>query len=132
MSETSRATGTRPVAPQEFVAMQPTTRATDARPARIMPVADSVLWTPAVGGAQRPAPLMFFAQHTLRKIHDWLASVPNGLGMGLLTGRAYTCSRSGAQFVVIDGALPLPALAAEDDATDVLAEGMRTAAAGIR
>jgi hypothetical protein len=74
---------------------------------------------------------MFFAQHTLRKIHDRLASVPNGLGMGLLAGRRYTDGRSGAQFVVIDGALPLPALAAEDEPIEVLAEGMRSAAAGI-
>lgn len=106
-------------------------RAPDLRPTRVMPLADSILWSPAIGGPHRPAPLMFFAQHTLRKIHDRLASVPNGLGMGLLAGRSYTDSRSGAQFVVIDGALPLPALAAEDEAVEALAEGMRTAAAGI-
>lgn len=111
--------------------MPSATRASDARQVRIMPVPDSVLWTPAIGGAQRPAPLMFFAQHTLRKIHDWLASVPNGLGMGLLAGRSYTCSRSGAQFVVIDGALPLPALAAEDEPIEALADGVRKAAPGI-
>lgn len=107
------------------------TRASDARQSRIMPVTDSILWTPAIGGAHRPVPLMFFAQHTLRKIHDWLASVPNGLGMGLLAGRSYTCNRTGAQFVLIDGALPLPALAAEDDPMEALADGVRKAAAGI-
>ncbi|HXO85752.1 MAG TPA: hypothetical protein VN803_09545, partial [Gemmatimonadales bacterium] len=96
-----------------------------------MPLADSILWSPAVGGTHRPAPLMFFAQHTLRKIHDRLASGPNGLGIGLLTGRRHTDSRSGAQFVVIDGALPLPPLAAEDDAIDALAHGMSSVAAGI-
>jgi hypothetical protein len=96
-----------------------------------MPVADSILWSPVVGGAQRPAPLMFFAQHTLRKVHDRLATVPNGLGIGLLAGRRYTDSHSGAQFVVIDGALPLPALAAEDEATDALGQGMGSVAAGI-
>ena len=111
--------------------MPSATRASDARQVRTMPVPDSILWTPAIGGAHRPAPLMFFAQHTLRKIHDWLASVPNGLGMGLLAGRSYTCGRSGAQFVVIDGALPLPALAAEDEPIDALADGVRKAAAGI-
>jgi hypothetical protein len=74
---------------------------------------------------------MFFAQHTLRKIHDWLASVPTGLGMGLLAGRSYTDSRSGAQFVLIDGALPLPALASEDEPIEALADGVRKAAAGI-
>jgi hypothetical protein len=121
----------RPVAPQELVVMPHVVRAPDARQVRIMPVADSILWSPTVGGAHRPAPLMFFAQHTLRKIIDRLASVPNGLGMGLLAGRRYTCSRSGAQFMVIDGALPLPTLAAEDEAIEALAEGMRTAAAGI-
>jgi hypothetical protein len=96
-----------------------------------MPIDDSILWTPTIGSARRPAPLLFFAQHTLRKIHDRLSSVPNGLGMGLLTGRSYTCGRSGAQFVVIDGALPLPVLAAEDETIDALAEGMRSAAAGL-
>ena len=96
-----------------------------------MPLADSILWSPAVGGTHRPAPLMFFTQHTLRKVHDRLATVPNGLGIGLLAGRRYTDSRSGAQFVVIDGALPLPAPAAEDEATDALAQGMGSVAAGI-
>jgi len=106
-------------------------RVPDTRQTRIMPVVDSILWSPTIGGAHRPAPLMFFAQHTLRKMHDRLASVPNGLGMGLLAGRRYTDPRSGAQFIVIDGALPLPVLAAEDEPTDALAEGMRSAATGI-
>ncbi len=106
-------------------------RAPETRLVRSMPVADSVLWTPAVGGGHRPAPVMFFAQHTLRKTHDRLAAVPNGLGIGLLAGRRYTDSRSRAQFVVIDGALPLPMLAAEDEPIDVLAQGLRSAAAGI-
>jgi hypothetical protein len=70
---------------------------------------------------------MFFAQHTLRKIHDRLATMPNGLGIGLLAGRRYLDSQSGAQFVVIDGALPLPALDAEDNATAALAQGIRSA-----
>jgi len=121
----------RPVAQQELAIVPHGARAPDARQVRMMPVADSILWSPTIGGAHRPAPLMFFAQHTLRKIHDRLASLPNGLGMGLLAGRRYTDSRSGAQFVVIDGALPLPVLAAEDEPIDVLAEGMRSAAAGI-
>ena len=98
---------------------------------RLMPVADSILWSPAAGGTHRPAPLMFFAQHTLRKIHDRLATLPNGLGIGLLAGRRFTDGRSGAQFVVIDGALPLPVLASEDQATPALEQGMRGAAAGI-
>ena len=96
-----------------------------------MPVADSILWTPAVGAAHSSAPLMFLAQHTIRKIHDRLAIVPNGLGIGLLAGRRYTESRSGAQFVIIDGALPLHALASEDEATEALAKGLGSAAAGI-
>lgn len=96
-----------------------------------MPVADSILWSPTVGGAHRPAPLMFFAQHTLRKITDRLATLPNGLGIGLLAGRRYTDNRSGAQFVVVDGALPLGVLPGEDDATDALAQGLGSAAAGI-
>jgi hypothetical protein len=120
----------RPVSPQDVV-IPHAARASDPRQVRTMPVADSILWSPTVGGTNRPAPLMFFAQHTLRKIHDRLASVPNGLGMGLLAGRRYTCSRSGAQFVVIDGALPLPVLAAEDEPAEALAEGIRSAAAGI-
>jgi len=131
VSESSPATGMRPVAQQELAILPHAARVPDTRQMRIMPVADSILWSPAIGGAHRPAPLMFFAQHTLRKIHDRLASVPNGLGMGLLAGRRYTDGRSGAQFVVIDGALPLPALAAEDEPIEVLAEGMRSAAAGI-
>lgn len=98
---------------------------------RLMPVADSILWSPAAGGTHRPAPLMFFAQHTLRKIHDRLATLPNGLGIGLLAGRRFTDGRSGAQFVVIDGALPLPVLSSEDEATEALEQGMRGAAAGI-
>ncbi|MGH7521433.1 MAG: hypothetical protein ACREMI_09150 [Gemmatimonadales bacterium] len=130
MSESSPA-GMRPVAQPELAIVPHAGRAPDVRPTRIMPLADSILWSPSIGGPHRPAPLMFFAQHTLRKIHDRLASVPNGLGMGLLAGRSYTDSRSGAQFVVIDGALPLPALAAEDEAIEALAEGMRSAAAGI-
>lgn len=131
MSESSPATGVRAVAQQELAILQHAARAPDARQMRIMPVADSILWSPTSGGANRPAPLIFFAQHTLRKIHDRLASMPNGLGMGLLAGRRYTDGRSGAQFVVIDGALPLPALAAEDEPIEALAEGMRSAAAGI-
>jgi hypothetical protein len=130
VSELSQGTSVRTVAPQE-VAIPHAARASDPRQVRIMPVADSILWSPAVGGTNRPAPLMFFAQHTLRKIHDRLASVPNGLGMGLLAGRRHTCNRSGAQFVVIDGALPLPVLAAEDEPAEALAEGIRSAAAGI-
>lgn len=98
---------------------------------RLMPVADSILWSPVVGGTHRPAPLMFFAQHTLRKIHDRLATLPNGLGIGLLAGRRFTDGRSGAQFVIVDGALPLPVLASEDEATHALTQGMRGAAAGI-
>lgn len=98
---------------------------------RLMPVADSILWSPAVGGSHRPAPLMFFAQQTLRKIHDRLATLPNGLGIGLLAGRRFTDGRSGAQFVIIDGALPLPGLPSEDEAVHALAQGMRGAAAGI-
>ena len=98
---------------------------------RLMPVADSILWSPAVGGTHRPAPLMFFAQQTLRKIHDRLATLPNGLGIGLLAGRRFTDGRSGAQFVIIDGALPLPVLPAEDEAAHALAQGLRGAAAGI-
>jgi hypothetical protein len=74
---------------------------------------------------------MFFAQHTLRKIGDRLATLPNGLGVGLLAGRRFTDSRSGAQFVVVDGALPLQVLPSEDDATDILARGLGSAAAGI-
>ncbi len=131
MSESSPATGMRSVGPQELVILPHAPPWPDPRQVRIMPVADSILWSPAIGGAHRPAPLMFFAQHTLRKIHDRLASAPNGLGMGLLAGRRYTCSRSGAQFVIIDGALPLPMLAAEDELIEALAEGMRSAAAGI-
>lgn len=131
VSESTPATGVRPAAQQELAIVPHGVRAPDARQMRIMPVADSILWTPTIGGAHRPAPLMFFAQHTLRKIHDRLASVPNGLGMGLLAGRRYTDGRSGAQFVVIDGALPLPALAAEDEPIEALAAGMRSAAAGI-
>ena len=106
-------------------------RAPETRLVRSMPVADSILWSPTVGGVHRPAPLMFFAQHTLRKTHDRLASVPHGRGIGLLAGRPYTDSRSGAQFVVIDGALPLPMLAAEDEPIEVLTQGLRSAAAGI-
>jgi hypothetical protein len=96
-----------------------------------MPVADSILWSPAIGGTHRPAPLMFFAQHTLRKIHDRLATLPNGLGIGLLAGRRFTDGRSGAQFVIIDGALPLPVLHSEDEVTPALEQGMGGAAAGI-
>ena len=96
-----------------------------------MPVADSILWSPAVGGAHGPAPLMFFAQHTIRRINDRLATVPSGLGIGLLAGRRYTDSRSGAPFVIIDGALPLHALSSEDEATEALAKGLGSAAAGI-
>ncbi|MGE5801024.1 MAG: hypothetical protein ACM358_02095 [Gemmatimonadota bacterium] len=96
-----------------------------------MPVADSILWSPSLGAIQPAAPLMFFTQHTIRKIHDRLAVRPNGLGIGLLAGRRYTDSRSGGQFVVIDGALPLPVLASEDEATEALAKGLGSAAAGI-
>jgi len=98
---------------------------------RFMPVGDSILWSPAVGGANRPAPLMFFAQHTVRKIHDRLATLPNGLGIGLLAGRRCTDGQSGAQFVIIDGALPIPVVAAEDEVTDALAQGMGSVAEGI-
>jgi hypothetical protein len=130
VSETSPASGTRSAVLQELAIIPHVARVPESRPMRLMPVADSILWSPAVGGPHRPAPLMFFTQHSLRKIHDRLATVPNGLGLGLLAGRRYT-DRSGAQFVVIDGALPLPVLAAEDDATDALAQGLSSAAAGI-
>ena len=124
MSEPSPASG--------IVVLPHTGRASaaDPRQLRSMPVAESILWSPTVGGAHRPAPLMFFAQQTLRKIHDRLNSLPNGLATGLLTGRRYADGR-GAQFIVIDGALPLPALPAEDETIEALAQGMRTAAPGI-
>jgi len=117
--------------PQELSIIPHSARLPDPRQMRLMPVADSILWSPTAGGTHRPAPLMFFAQHTLRKIHDRLASLPNGLGIGLLAGRRFTDGRSGAQFVIIDGALPLPVLHAEDEATQALAQGLRGAAAGI-
>ena len=96
-----------------------------------MPVADSILWSPAINGPQRSTPLIFIAQYALRRIHERLATIPNGLGLGLLAGRRQTCARTGAAFVVIDGVLPLPALADEDEARAALAEGLRTAATGI-
>src|SRR5439155_19326358 len=123
--------GITPVAPQELAVMPPAGRVLDVRHSRVMPVATSILWTPAVGAVHRSGPPMFIAQHTLRKIHDRLASLPNGLGMGLLAGRQYTCSGSGAQFVMIDGALPLPSPAADEEPIEVLAEGIRSAAAGV-
>jgi len=131
VSETSPVPGMRPAVQQELAIIPHSARVLDPRQMRLMPVADSILWSPTVGGAHRPAPLMFFAQHTIRKIHDRLATLPNGFGIGLLAGRRHTDSRSGAQFVIIDGALPLPVLAAEDDATEALAQGMASAAAGI-
>lgn len=131
MSETSPVAGTRPAVQQELAIIPHSARLPDPRQMRLMPVADSILWSPAVGGTHRPAPLMFFAQHTLRKIHDRLATLPNGLGIGLLAGRRFTDGRSGAQFVIIDGALPLPVLPSEDEAAQALAQGMREAAAGI-
>ena len=130
MSDSSPVPGTRPVHP-ELAIIPPAGRLTDPRAQKTIPLADSILWSPAIGGAHRPAPLMFFAQPTLRKIHDRLATVPNGLGIGVLAGRRYTDARSDSQFVIIDGALPLPALAAEDEAIDALAQGMASAAAGI-
>lgn len=131
VSETSPVSGTRPVVQQELAIVLHSQRAVDPRQTRLMPVADSILWTPAVGAAHSPAPLMFLPQHTIRKIHDRLAIVPKGLGIGLLAGRRYTDSRSGAQFVIIDGALPLHALASEDEATEALAKGLGSTAAGI-
>ena len=132
VSETSPAPGTRPAVHPELAIIPQSARLADPRQHKLMPVADSILWSPeAVGEAHGSAPLMFFAQPTLRKVHDRLATVPNGLGIGLLAGRRYVDSRSGAQFVVIDGALPLPALGAEDEATATLAEGMGSAATGI-
>lgn len=131
MSETSPVTGTRPAVQQELAIIPHSARLPDPRQMRLMPVADSILWTPVAGGTHRPAPLMFFAQHTLRKIHERLGTLPNGLGIGLLAGRRFTDGRSGAQFVIIDGALPLPVLPSEDDAAHALAQGMRGAAAGI-
>src|SRR5439155_27369451 len=123
--------GITPVAPQELAVMPPAGRALDVRHSRVMPVATSILWTPAGAAVHRPGPPMFIAQHTLRKIHDRLASLPNGLGMGLLAGRQYTCSGSGTQFVIIDGALPLPSPAADEEPIEVLAEGIRSAEAGV-
>lgn len=131
MSETSPAAGTRPVVQQELGILAHPARLPDPRQMRLMPVADSILWSPTAGGTHRPAPLMFFAQHTLRKIHERLATLPNGLGVGLLAGRRFTDGRSGAQFVIIDGALPLPVLPSEDEAAQSLAQGLRGAAAGI-
>jgi hypothetical protein len=132
VSETSPVPGTRPAVHPELAIVPQSARLADPRQHKLMPVADSILWSPeVVGEAHGSAPLMFFAQPTLRKIHDRLATVPSGLGIGLLAGRRYIDSRSGAQFVVIDGALPLPALGAEDEATDALAGGMGSAAAGI-
>jgi hypothetical protein len=121
----------RPVAPQDYVIVPHVTRPVESRQVRVMPVADSILWSPAVASAQRPALPVFLAQPAVRRIHDRLATVSNGLGIGLLTGRRHTCARSGVVFVVIDGALPLPALAHEDEPMATLTEGLRTAATGI-
>ena len=131
MSENSPVVGTRPAVQQELAIIPHSARLPEPRQMRLMPVADSILWSPTVGGTHRPAPLMFFAQHTLRKIHDRLAPLPNGLGIGLLAGRRFLDAHSGAQFIVIDGALPLPVLQSEDEATHALAQGLRGAAAGI-
>ena len=131
MTENSPVGGTRPAVQQELAIIPHSARLPEPRQMRPMPLADSILWSPAVGGTHRPAPLMFFAQHTLRKIHDRLATLPNGLGIGLLAGRRFIDARSGAQFVLIDGALPLPVLQSEDEATHALAQGLRGAAAGI-
>lgn len=131
MPETSPITGTRPVLQQELAIVPHSQRVVDPRQTRLMPVADSILWSPSLGATHPAAPLMFFTQHTIRKIHDRLAVHPNGLGIGLLAGRRYTDSRSGGQFVIIDGALPLPVLASEHEATEALAKGLGSAAAGI-
>ena len=106
-------------------------RASDARQSRVMPINESILWTPALGGAHQPAPLVFITQYTFRRLHDRLATAPNGLGIGLLAGRRYSDARTGATFVIIDGALPLPPLASEDDAGAALADGLHDAATGI-
>ncbi len=126
MSELSPATGMRPVAPPEFLVLPNTAHRVEVRQ-RVMPIDDSILWSPAVDGGHRPVPAQFFTQSALSKIHGRLTGLSNGLGIGLLTGQRYTCSRSGAQFVVIDGALPLSGLAAGDEPIDALAAGMRVA-----
>ncbi len=46
--------GIRPVAPQELTVMPPAGRALDVRHSRVMPLASSILWTPAVGAVYRP------------------------------------------------------------------------------
>jgi hypothetical protein len=127
VSESVPVTDVHPGTEQELGVVQHAGRVPDSPPMRPMPVAHAILWSPAVGGAHRPAPLMFFAQDTLRKIQDHLGAAPNGLGVGLLIGRRYLDSQSGAKFVVIDGAPPLPGLAGEDEAADALAEGARSA-----
>src|SRR5438093_12747660 len=68
-----------PVAPRELAAMPPARRALDVRHSRVMPLASSIFWTPAVGAVLRPRPPMFVAAHTLRKIHDRVASLPTRL-----------------------------------------------------
>lgn len=134
MSETIPAAGTRPAVVPELAIVPHSARLPETRPTRLMPVADAILWSPVVG-AHRPAPTipaplpMFFTQHTLRKLQDRLATVSNGLGIGLLAGRRYV-DRTGAPFVVIDGALPLPALAAEEELRTALIQG-RISASGI-
>lgn len=127
VSESVPITDVHPGTEQQIAVVQHVARVPDSPAMKPMPVADSILWSPAVGGAHRPAPLMFFAQPTLRKIQERLAALPNGLGVGLLIGRRCLDSDSGAQFLVIDGALPLPVLAGEDEAANALAEGARSA-----
>ena len=96
-----------------------------------MPFEQSIRWIPIAGSVQRsPGPPIFVTQHVLRRIHERLASIRPGRGVGLLAGRVETDTRSHAPFLVLDGILPLPLVDGAEDLQIALREGVNAAQGG--
>lgn len=90
-----------------------------------IPVARSILWAPASGGARRPTNIsspVFLAQSALSAIHQHLAAPPRpGQGiLGFLLGDLCECSETSVSYLVIDAALRLNQVIYGDRTRDVV------------
>ena len=129
----ARTPDTFPLAPRDRPALRPTRGAEAGVAAGPMPVAGSILWGPSAGGVARlAAPPLFLTQQALQRLHDGLSATPPGRGMGLLVGRTAVCAESDAPYLLIDAVVSLPALAAERESGEALADGVaRAEVAGL-
>ena len=91
-------------------------------PAQPPPLAQSVLWRPAIQELAPPegdTSLIFIAQRTLAAVEDHLAAAPHRPLLGYLVGRVLQAPDTGLSYVVVHGAVRVPQMIA-DGATEQL------------